>query len=67
MVCVVLQTLVNLFVRTYFLAELYYGGKFMVTFVPRILTTTVMGVFKIVVMLALEPFMKMFIKALREK
>ena len=64
--CVLLQTAVNLFARTYFLSELYYGGKFMVVFTPRILTTTLMGALKLAVMIALEPFMNMFIKALKQ-
>ena len=65
-VCVVLQTAVNLFVRTYFLAELYYGGKYMVTFISRIPSTTIMAGAKIVLILLIEPFKKQIIKVIRD-
>ena len=64
--CVVLQTAVNLFVRTYFLAELYYGGKYMVTFISRIPSTTIMAGAKIVLILLIEPFKKQIIKVIRD-
>lgn len=54
--CVVLQYLVNI-IRTYMLAELYYGGKFLVTFVSRIPSTTIMAGVKIAALIIIEPFM----------
>ena len=66
LLCVVLQTAVNLFVRTYFLSELYYGGKYMVTFISRIPSTTIMAGVKIVLILLIEPFKKQIIKVIRD-
>lgn len=66
LLCVVLQTAVNLVVRTYFLAELYYGGKYMVTFISRIPSTTIMAGAKIVLILLIEPFKKQIIKVIRD-
>ncbi|MBE7030855.1 MAG: folate family ECF transporter S component [Ruminococcaceae bacterium] len=63
LVCVALQLAVNLFIRTYFLSELYYGGNFLPLFITRIPTTGIMAAIKVVVMIALEPFMKMIVKA----
>jgi len=63
--CVLLQYLVNI-LRTYILAFLYFDGKFLVTFVSRIPSTSIMAVFKAVVIIAVEPFMKTILKAVRD-
>ena len=64
-ICVLLQYAVNI-IRTYFLAELYFDGKFLACFVTRIPSTTVMAVVKICAIILIEPFMKTIMKALKK-
>ena len=63
--CVILQTCVNLFVRTYFLSEMYFGGKYMATFVSRVPSSIIMAAVKVVAIIITKPFMKLFMSALR--
>jgi len=65
-VCVMLQTAVNLFVRTYFLSELYFGGKYMATFISRVPSSLVMFAVKILVMTLVQPFKQQIVKAIRD-
>lgn len=66
LVCVALQTCVNLFVRTYFLSEMYYGGKYTATLISRVPSSAVMAVVKVVLILLIEPFKKQIIKVIRD-
>ena len=66
LLCIVLQTCVNLFVRTYFLSELYFGGKYMATFISRVPSSLIMAGVKIVLMLMIEPFKKRIVKVIRD-
>jgi len=61
---VLLQYLVNI-LRTFALAELYYNGNFVATFVMRLPSTTFMAAVKIVVIIAIEPIMGNVIKHMR--
>ena len=63
--CVLLQYGVNV-VRTYFLAEMYFGGKFRETFVMRIPSTVIMAGVKIIGILAIEPVMGRLTAIVRE-
>ncbi len=57
-ICVLLQAFVNLVLRTYFLSEMYYGGKFYATFISRVPSNVIMIFGKTFIILALEPFVK---------
>ena len=63
-ICVLLQYLVNI-LRTFALAELYYNGNFVATFVMRLPSTTFMAAVKIIVIIAIEPIMGNVIKHMR--
>ena len=63
--CVLLQYLVNV-IRTYMLAEMYYGGKFLATFVQRLPSTSIMAGVKIFAIIIIEPFMKTILRMIRK-
>lgn len=54
LLCVLLQYGVNV-VRTYFLAQMYLGGKFREAFITRIPSTVIMAVVKFAGIILLEP------------
>ncbi len=64
--CVVLQTSVNLFVRTYFLSELYFDGKYYATFVSRVPSSLIMAGAKLVIISLVRPFTRRIVGAVRE-
>ncbi len=66
LICVMLQTGINLFVRTYFLSEMYYGGKYMATFISRVPSSVIMAGIKIVIITLVEPFKERIINAVRD-
>ena len=66
LVCVILQTCVNLFVRTYFLSELYFGGNYPATFVSRVPSSLIMAGVKIVLLILIQPFKAQIIDAVRD-
>ncbi len=63
-ICVLLQYFVNI-LRTFALAELYYNGNFVSTFIMRLPSTTFMAAVKIFVIIAIEPVMDNVIKHMR--
>ncbi len=66
LVCVALQTCVNLFIRTYFLSEMYYGGKYTATFISRVPSSAIMAGAKVVIITLVQPFKERIIDVVRD-
>ena len=66
LVCVILQTGVNLFVRTYFLSEMYFGGKYMATFISRVPSSLIMAGVKVVIITLVQPFKERIVDVVRD-